>query len=141
MCLSEILDEVYHIDRSLEGSQLARRDPKEELFGVTVTLYSNRIRRLALHFHLTCVKVVLCLLLAGVGQLRGDEWWWWCTDEGGGGAAGDTADNAAECADVVEGEADEEESIGDEEDGEDSCRTLIFLKALSAAKCFFYRVR
>ena len=72
MCLSEILDGVYHINRSLEGSQLARRDPKEELFGVT--LNSPRIRGLALHFHLTCVKVVLCLLLAGVGQLRGDEW-------------------------------------------------------------------
>ena len=34
---------------------------------------------------------------------------------------------------MVEGEADEEESIGDDEDGEDSCRTLIFLNALSAA--------
>ena len=35
------------------------------------------------------------------------------------------------------GEADEEEveegSIGEEEDGEDSCSTLIFLNALSAA--------
>ena len=43
----------------------------------------------------------------------------------------------AEC-DVVEGEAEEEEgeegSIGDEDEGEDSCSTLIFLKALSAAK-------
>ena len=44
----------------------------------------------------------------------------------------------AEC-DVVDGEAEEEEveegSIpGDEDEGEDSCSTLIFLKALSAAK-------
>ena len=44
----------------------------------------------------------------------------------------------AECV-VVEGEAEEEEveegSIpGEEDEGEDSCSTLIFLKALSAAK-------
>ena len=44
----------------------------------------------------------------------------------------------AECV-VVDGEAEEEEveegSIpGEEDEGEDSCSTLIFLKALSAAK-------
>ena len=50
----------------------------------------------------------------------------------------------AEC-DVVEGEAEEEEaeegSIGDEDDnGEDSCSTLIFLKALSATKQIIAKV-